>query len=115
MKALAPVRTNDVSLSDADIAHALELLSGLGALSHRKMMGGLSIYHDGTIFAMMDRSGRVFLKARDDFAAEMKAAGAVQFGADHGRRMPYWTMPEPALDDPELACDWARRALAALV
>jgi len=103
-----------MSVTDSDIARVLELFEDLGDLSHRKMMGGLSIYHAGTIFSMVNRSGVVFLKAKGDFAAEMQAAGAVQFGEDHGRRMPYWTLPEAALDDPELACDWARRALAAL-
>ena len=28
--------------------------------------------------------------------------------------MPYWTLPDDLLDDPETVCDWARRALAAL-
>ncbi len=28
--------------------------------------------------------------------------------------MPYWTIPEGLLDDADAACDWARRALAAL-
>lgn len=28
--------------------------------------------------------------------------------------MPYWTMPEALLDNPDEACGWARRALAAL-
>ena len=28
--------------------------------------------------------------------------------------MPYWTLPDAALDDPDMACDWARRALAHL-
>ncbi len=103
-----------MSVTDGDIAHVLELFEGLGELSHRKMMGGLSIYHAGTIFSMVNRTGVVFLKAKGAFAEEMAAAGAVQFGADHGRRMPYWTLPDAALDDPEQACDWARRALAAL-
>ena len=44
-------------------------------------------------------------------AADMAAAGAVQFGADSGKVMGYWTMPEAALDDDELARDWAARAL----
>ncbi|MDA9347626.1 TfoX/Sxy family protein [bacterium] len=25
--------------------------------------------------------------------------------------MPYWTLPDAAMDEPELACDWARRSL----
>ena len=28
-------------------------------------------------------------------------------------RMGYWSLPEAALDDPEAACAWARRALGA--
>jgi DNA transformation protein len=28
--------------------------------------------------------------------------------------MPYWRLPDAALDDPDVACDWARRALAVL-
>ena len=40
-----------------------------------------------------------------------EAAGAIQPTADHG----CWTLPDPALDDQELACDWARGPLAAPV
>ena len=103
-----------MSVSDGDIARVLELFEGLGGLGHRRMMGGLSIYRDGQIFAILSRAGDVYLKARGDFAAEMEAAGGRKFRMADGRSMHYWTLPEEALDDPELACDWARRALAAL-
>ena len=42
-----------MSVSDADIAFALELFEGLGRLSQRKMMGGLCLYRDGVIFALL--------------------------------------------------------------
>ena len=103
-----------MSVSQAGIARVLELFEGLGGLSHRKMMGGLSVYHDGQIFAILSSAGEVYLKARDDFGAEMQAAGARKFRMAGGRSMHYRTLPESALDDPDLACDWARRALAAL-
>ena len=103
-----------MSVSEGDIARAEELFAPLGAISHRRMMGGLSIYHAGRIFAILDREGTPYLKAKGAFAAEMQAAGARQFGAGTGRRMGYWTLPDEALDDPEEACAWARRALAAL-
>ena len=103
-----------MSVSDSEIARVLELFEGLGDLSQRKMMGGLSIYHQGQIFAILSRAGEVYLKARDGFAEELEAAGARKFCTEDGRSMHYWTLPEAALDDSELACDWARRALAAL-
>lgn len=103
-----------MSVSESDIAFVRELFAGLGGLSHRKMMGGLSLYSEGQIFAILSSSGRVYLKASGAFAEEMAAAGAVKFEMEDGRGMNYWTLPEDALDDPDLACDWARRALAAL-
>ncbi|MGB5558001.1 MAG: TfoX/Sxy family protein [Paracoccaceae bacterium] len=102
-----------MSVSDAGIQFALELFEGLGPLTTRKMMGGLCLYSEGQIFAILSSQGRLFLKAKGDFARALTARGAVQFGME-GKTMGYWTLPEAALDDPELACDWARKALAAL-
>lgn len=104
-----------MAVSDADIAQALDLFSDLGPLTTRKMMGGLCLYRNGTIFALLRSDGTLFLKARGPLAEALEAEGAVQFGAGDPRGlMPYWTLPEDALDEPERACDWARRALAEL-
>lgn len=103
-----------MSVTDSDIAFVHELFADLGAVSTRKMMGGLSIYTDGQIFAILSSAGRVYLKASGTFAEEMAAAGAEKFEMADGRGMNYWTLPDVALDDPSLASDWARRALAAL-
>ena len=103
-----------MSVSDSDIAFAHELFEGLGGLTHRKMMGGLTLYTDGQIFAILDADAVPYLKAKGAFAEALAAEGSRQFGDESGDRMGYWTLPEAALDDPDLACDWARRALAAL-
>lgn len=98
---------------------ARDLFSGLGEITTRRMMGGLCLYHEGTIFAIMMGDGGLFLKGQGAFAAELAAAGCTQWsyrreGRDRPTRMAYWTLPEAALDDPDIACDWARRALAHL-
>lgn len=103
-----------MSVTDTDIAFVHELFAGLGAITHRKMMGGLSIYHDGQIFAILSGTGQLYLKASGSFAGALAAEGAVKFEMEDGRGMNYWTLPDAALDDPDRACDWARRALAAL-
>ena len=107
-----------MSIAQADIDFATELFSGLGPLTTRKMMGGLCIYCEGTIFAIIHSDGRIYLKGKGDIIPAMEAEGAVQWTYSRdGQKttgMPYWTLPEAALDDPELACDWARRALANL-
>lgn len=103
-----------MSLSQSDIAFAHELFAPLGDISSRKMMGGLSIYCDGVIFSILDQDATLYLKARGGFADQMAAAGAIQFGAQSGKTMCYWTLPEQALDDTDTALDWAKRALSAL-
>lgn len=107
-----------MSVSDADIAFATELFSGLGHLTTRRMMGGLCVYCDGTIFALLRSDGQILLKGTGDLIPALEAAGATRWTyTREGRKtaaMPYWTLPEDALDDPELARDWARRALALL-
>ncbi len=104
-----------MSVSDADIAFAKELFSGLGDLATRKMMGGLCLYRAGTIFAILQSDGSIWLKGGGDFANVLEAEGCRRwtYERDGGKAaaMPYWTLPEAALDDPDLACDWARRAL----
>ena len=107
-----------MSISQADIDFALELFSGLGPLTTRKMMGGLCIYHDGTIFAIIHPDGGIFLKAKDHLISDLEEVGAQQwtYTRDGKKRtgMPYWSLPEAALDDPEVAVDWANKALALL-
>lgn len=102
-----------MSVTDDDIVFVTELFSGVGPLTTRKMMGGVSIYSEGQIFAIMSSEGRIYLKAKDDFAEALAAEGSVIFEMN-GRSMGYWTLPDAALDDPDLAADWGRRALAAL-
>lgn len=103
-----------MSVSDDDITYAHDLFAPLGTITSRKMMGGLTLYVDGQVFAIFDSQTTMYLKAKGAMAKEFAAAGAQQFGADNGKVMGYWTLPDAALDDADLACDWARRVLAAL-
>jgi DNA transformation protein len=104
-----------MSLSAEEIAFAKELFSDLGELSTRRMMGGLCLYHEGTIVAIVHGDGSIWLKGAGDFIAELEAEGCTRwtYTREGGKptSMPYWTLPDAALDDPEMACDWARRAL----
>ena len=108
-----------MSLSDADIAFAKELFSAMPDLTTRKMFGGLGIYSEGTIFALSMSDGRLMLKAKDGpFANRLADMGSSKWtytrkdGAPSS--MPYWTLPETAMDDPEVACALARDAINAL-
>ena len=98
-----------MALSEADIAFAKDLFSGLGHVTARKMFGGICLYSDGTVFALMSSDAVLYLKAKPEMAARLAAEGASQF-----HNMPYWSLPEAALDDPAQACTLARETLTTL-
>ncbi|RPE71761.1 DNA transformation protein [Pacificibacter maritimus] len=102
-----------MSITQDMIAYAHDLFAPLGAITSRKMMGGLAIYQNGVIFASLDAQGTVYLKAKGDFAQQLAAEGAQQFQTHRGP-MAYWTLPQAALDDPDLASHWGQKALTVL-
>lgn len=108
-----------MGLTRDEIDAARDLFSGLGEITTRRMMGGLCLYNRGTIFAIVMGDGGIFLKGAGGFVEELEAEGCTQWsyqreGSMKPVKMAYWSLPDAALDDPDVACDWARRALAAL-
>jgi DNA transformation protein len=93
--------------TSAVAAALIEALQPLGDVSARRMFGGHGIYEGRTMFALMDRDGDAFLRADDALAAALEVEGSTRF-----QRMPYWSVPPDALEDPALLRDWAARALA---
>ena len=94
-----------------------DLFSGLGPVSIRRMFGGKGIYFEGTIIAVELR-GELMLKGDGVVAPDYEAAGAKQWTYVHSRHgktvaMPYWTIPDSALDDPDEMAVWARKAYEA--
>lgn len=104
-----------MALSQEEIDHALDLFSGVGALSTRKMFGGIGLYSDGTIFAVMMRDGRLMLKGQGDMQARFDALGMERWTYQRPGKsetaMPYWVLPDSALEDAEEASALARDAL----
>jgi DNA transformation protein len=80
------------------------------------MFGGKGVYVDGVIVAV-EVDDRLLLKADALTAPQFAAAGSVQWtytGKSGGvARMPYWTLPDEALDDDDRRTHWARIAIAA--
>lgn len=104
-----------MSVTDEEIAFVRDLFADIGDIKTRKMFGGLAIYSGDTIFAMIGPGNKILIKAKGDLADALKDDGGEQFVYDGHKdkvtAMPYWSLPEAALDDPELACDWARKSL----
>lgn len=101
--------------SAAFLDFACELFSGIGQVSARRMFGGAGLYAEGMMFALI-ADDVIYLKADPALAAALEAEGCGPFIYDGGKsgkahQMNYWRLPDAALDDPEIAESWGRRAL----
>jgi len=96
-----------------------ELFDGMGGVQIKRMFGGAGVYAGGLMFALL-ADDAIYLKADDALKAALKEEGCGPFiwtpetGPRAGEKveMGYWRLPDAALDDPELAAAWGRKALA---
>lgn len=104
-----------MAYSRAFLDHAMERLAPLGTVSHRAMFGGVGIYGDGVMFALI-AGDELYLKSDATLGAAFEAEGCAPFSYEDksGKRMVmgYHSLPEAALDDDEVLLEWARRSLA---
>ncbi|WP_416355671.1 TfoX/Sxy family protein [Aureimonas phyllosphaerae] len=101
---------------DDDTIH--ELFAVLQPISIRRMFGGKGIYAGGRIFALM-LNDELYLKTDAQTAFCFEAAGSRRWTYQREGAapvaMPYHSVPDEALDDPDLMADWARLAMEAAI
>jgi len=108
-----------MSETAAALAFAVDLFSDMGRVEARRMFGGAGLYAGGVMFGLVD-DDVIFLKVDETLRADLAAAGAHPWiyterkGPRAGipQETSYWSLPEPALDDPQEACAWGLRSLA---
>lgn len=100
-------------MDDAEIEERFE---SIGRVTIRRMFGGKGIYSEGFIVALVVR-GELLLKADAETAPAFEAGGSKRWTyARAGKSavpMPYFTLPDEALDDPDVMAKWARLARTA--
>ncbi len=87
-----------------------ELVEGfgdLGDVSWRKMFGGVGVFVDGSMFALIDSDAQLHLKVDDTNRESFESAGAEKHG-----RTPYYAVPAAVLEDETTLLEWARRSAA---
>jgi DNA transformation protein len=105
-----------MSIDEGLVAWVEEALEPLGQVTMRKMMGGATLYLDGTVFAIVDES-ELWLKADEETNAVWDAAGCQRFSVTFkdGRvdTMNYRRAPADVYDDADELRRWAKQALEA--
>jgi DNA transformation protein len=105
-----------MSVDEGLYAWVQEALEPLGSVSMRKMMGGATLYLDGTIFAILDE-GEIWFKADGESDAIWDGEGCERFSVTFkdGRvdTMNYRRGPTDVYDDAEAMQRWAALAVEA--
>lgn len=99
-----------------------ELFAGMGPIVVKRMFGGAGGYADGVMFLLI-ADDAIYLKTDEPLRAALREEGSGPFvwepssGPRAGEKveMSYWRLPDAALDDPELAVEWGRKALAVAI
>lgn len=94
------------------LTFVLDQLQGLGEIHHKRMFGGVGLYHDGLFFAALDPAGRLAFKVDDSNRGDYEAAGmeAFRVGPEAVLKS-YYEVPIDVLEDAAELCVWARRAV----
>ena len=95
-----------------DNAAIEEMFETLGPVTIKRMFGGKGVYIEGRIVAL-EVGGDILLKADGESAPHFEAAGCRQWTYDgKGKpvKMPYWSIPDAAFDDPDEMAKWVRLA-----
>lgn len=91
-----------------------ELFEPVGGVSFRRMFGGLGVFRDGLMFALV-ADDVLYLKADRDTSLAFTEEGCGPFVYD-GKHRPvaiqYWRLPKRLYDDPDEFRQWALNAVA---
>lgn len=105
-----------MAVDEGLVAWVTEALEPVGIVTMRRMMGGATLYCDGTIFAIAD-DGELWFKSDAEADATWDAAGCERFSVTFkdGKvdTMNYRRAPADVYDDPDAMREWAALAIGA--
>jgi len=92
-----------------------DLFASVGPITIRRMFGGQGVYCAHGIFAVVV-SERLFLKGDAQSSPAYEAAGMERWGYENPKTgkismMPYWQVPDEALDNADAMAPWADLAV----
>lgn len=99
-------------VSQEYLDYVIDQLIGLGPVKSKRMFGGAGLYRDGVFFGLV-ADDVLYFKVDDTNKSDYVAAGSgpfKPFGND-SYEMSYYEVPGDVLEDPDLAKEWAVKAL----
>ena len=104
-----------MAVDDSFLELVTDQLSAFGEVETKKMFGGVGIFKEGTMFAMI--GGNSFrLRVDDTNKPDFEAKGMKPFESKSKKKgMPYWEVPADVLEDKKVLKKWAKKAYDAAV
>ena len=100
-------------VSSEYLQYVLEQLSGLGAVTARRMFGGVGLYQDQRFFGIIT-SDTLYFKVDDTNRQDYVARGMQAFRPYPDKpllSMSYFEVPADTLEDPDECAAWARKSV----
>ncbi len=95
--------------------YIVDTLTDFGTVTTRAMFGGIALYKDGLIFAIVVRD-TLYFKVDSSTRPEYEALGSSPFTYQMKEKtgtMSYWEVPLEIIDDSEQLVQWAETAYLA--
>jgi len=86
--------------------YILDLLTAIHPVSDRKMFGGIGIFIEEGMFALITSADVFHFKVDDSNRDDFEEAGMNRFG-----RMPYYQVPEEVLENQDELRIWMNKAM----
>jgi DNA transformation protein len=102
-----------MAVSEEYIAYIVDQLALFGEITPRKMFGGVGVFHDGLIFALIGH-GDLYFKVDDENRKDFEEAGMNPFKPNPHKDevMQYYRVPADVLENREVLAKWAAKAYA---
>lgn len=102
-----------MAVSQDFLEYMLDQLDSLEDLSYKRMFGGVGIFSQGKIFALL-ANDETYFKVDDSNREKYTVHGSGPFQPfpDKAMVMSYYDVPAHILENPMELCDWARDSLA---
>lgn len=102
-----------MTIENSFVEEVMDLLAKTGEVSARKMFGGVGIFHDGLMFALIAEN-ELYLKADKQTVHFFEQADCPVFSYSKADgkvfQMSYYLAADAFFDDPEQTLLWTQRA-----
>lgn len=100
-----------MAVSESYTTFIAEQLSKFDGADMKKMFGGIGIFKEGIMFALISKEESLYLRVDEQTKGRFEEHGMGPFNpSKKGNGMPYYGVPVDVIEDQDKLTDWANMA-----